>query len=105
MVLLAGLLEVGAASAEPLDHFATTDDIGVNKVPHLGESHVLVIPHRTGETAFPAARLAELQDDATGYRARITGSHVFFTSSRHEEKLDFEVLLDRKTGDVIVTGR
>lgn len=49
--------------------------------------------------------LAELQDDAAGYRARITGSHVFFTNSRHEEKLDFEVLLDRKTGEVIVTGR
>lgn len=56
---------LGAATtplyAEPLDHFKTRDDIGINKVPHLGESHVLVIPTRVGESTFPAARLAQLQ--------------------------------------------
>ena len=50
-----------AAQAEPLDHFATTDDVGLNKVPHTGESHVLVVPHRSGKSEFPATRLADLQ--------------------------------------------
>lgn len=56
---------LGAATtplyAEPLDHFKTRDDIGINKVPHLGESHILVIPTRVGESTFPAARLTQLQ--------------------------------------------
>lgn len=62
---LVALALLGAATpplyAEPLDHFKTRDDIGINKVPHLGESHILVIPTRVGESTFPAARLADLQ--------------------------------------------
>ena len=58
-VLLAGSFVCGSttALAEPLDHFATTDDIGINKVPHLGESHVLVVPHRS--VTFPRRLLNE----------------------------------------------
>jgi hypothetical protein len=44
-----------------LDHLATTDDIGVNKVPHQGVSHILVIPSRVGTSTYPASELAELQ--------------------------------------------
>ena len=32
------------ARAYALDHLATTNDIGRNKVPHLGTSHILVVP-------------------------------------------------------------
>jgi len=49
------------ARGNAIDHLRTTDDIGENKIPHVGTSHVLVIPMRVGETAFPAARLAELR--------------------------------------------
>ena len=33
-----------ATRADFIDHLARTDDIGVLKVPHQGETHVLVIP-------------------------------------------------------------
>src|SRR5690349_10155369 len=46
--------------ANALDHLRTTDDIGINKVPHLGTSHILVIPMRVGEM-FPAGDLVMLQ--------------------------------------------
>lgn len=55
--LLAGM---PAAHANALDHLRTTDDIGENKVPHVGTSHILVVPSRVG-TTYPAAQLAELQ--------------------------------------------
>ncbi|MBW1878785.1 MAG: hypothetical protein JRJ84_10525 [Deltaproteobacteria bacterium] len=44
-----------------LDHLATTDDIGPNKVPHQGVSHILVIPSRVGVSSYPASELEELQ--------------------------------------------
>jgi MYXO-CTERM domain-containing protein len=49
------------AAAIPFDDLLTTDDIGRNKIPHLGTSHILVIPSRVGVTEFPATRWAELQ--------------------------------------------
>jgi len=54
------LLLPALASANALDHLRTTDDIGLNKVPHSGTSHVLVIPSRVGQ-AFPAGELATLR--------------------------------------------
>lgn len=48
--LLALLLTLlpSLAGANALDHLITTDDIGENKVPHLGTSSVLVIPMWVG---------------------------------------------------------
>ena len=40
-----------------LDHLRTTDDIGPNKVPNAGVSHILVIPTRVGIEVFPRERL------------------------------------------------
>lgn len=51
----------GVAAAFPLDHLRTTDDIGLNKVPHLGTSHVLVIPVRVGVRNISLGELSELQ--------------------------------------------
>jgi hypothetical protein len=48
------------ARADAIDHLQTRDDIGLNKIPHRGESHILVIPMRSGVTSFPADRLALL---------------------------------------------
>jgi hypothetical protein len=59
LLLLLLLLPAGAA-ADALDHLQTRDDIGLNKIPHRGESHILVIPMRSGVAAFPADRLATL---------------------------------------------
>ena len=49
-----------------------------------------------------------LQEEKSGpaeYRAHFTGAHVYFTNRRNEEALDFEVILDRKTGAVRVESR
>jgi len=52
----------GHASAYPLDHLADKDDIGLNKVPNRGVSHILVIPSRVGTDTFPPGRWASLQE-------------------------------------------
>lgn len=44
---LAAGLPSGPAAAHAVDHLRTTDDIGPNKVPHRGQSPVLVIVHRS----------------------------------------------------------
>ncbi len=48
-------------SAHALDHLRTKNDIGPNKVPHLGTSHILVVPTRVGVDEFPADRWEELE--------------------------------------------
>ena len=60
-VLFVALLGIAAdASATPYDDLLTQDDIGPNKIPHLGTSRILVIPSRVGTTVFPAGRWAQL---------------------------------------------
>lgn len=49
------------AEARALDHLLSTDDIGLNKIPHEGTSNILVIPVHVGEGGFPAGELAEVQ--------------------------------------------
>jgi len=49
-----------------------------------------------------------LQQEKLGpkeYRAHFTGSHVYFTNRRHEEPLDFDVLLDLESGLLRVEAR
>ncbi len=56
------LVAPAASSAHAIDHLQDKTDIGRNKVPHEGTSHILVIPSRTGSTTFPMARWQALQD-------------------------------------------
>ena len=60
MLIVALLNLASVASAVPYDDLLTKDDIGPNKIPHLGTSRILVIPSRVGTTAFPAGRWAQL---------------------------------------------
>ncbi len=48
------LLVASTAFANALDHLRTQDDIGLNKVPHLGQSRILVIASRVGRDLTPA---------------------------------------------------
>lgn len=59
--LLSSLVVPALAGANALDHLKTTDDIGRNKIPHLGTSHILVVPTRVGTPVFPATHLAQLR--------------------------------------------
>lgn len=63
---LAALLVVSlapvTASAHAIDHLQDKTDVGRNKVPHKGTSHILVIPSRTGFATFPQNRWQELQE-------------------------------------------
>src|SRR5262249_3916878 len=47
------LLAPGLAQAAFIDHFATGDDIGLDKAPHLGTSSILVIPVIVDEDDLP----------------------------------------------------
>lgn len=60
-VALPSALTDNVAHAHALDHLRTTDDIGVNKIPNKGTSHILVIPAWVGEEAYPAEKLTELK--------------------------------------------
>ncbi len=55
-----------AARGHALDHLRTTDDIGINKIPNKGTSHILVIPVHVGPGAFPADQLSELKTTFAG---------------------------------------
>lgn len=43
-------------------------------------------------------------DSPDGYRASFRGSHIYFTNSRNEDKLDFSITIDRKTGTISLLG-
>jgi len=60
------LLVASSAFGNALDHLRTQDDIGVNKVPHLGTSRILVIASRVGRDLTPAEwdRLRDTYDPA-----------------------------------------
>ena len=49
------------AHGHALDHLRTTDDIGINKIPNKGTSHILVVPVHIGPGGFPADQLSELK--------------------------------------------
>lgn len=38
------------------------------------------------------------------YKARFTGRHIYYTSKREEQKLDFVIRIDRKTGELTLLG-
>ena len=60
-LLFAGLMAPCSAAGYALDHLRTTDDIGPDKVPHRGTSHILVVPMRVGMNRFPVMRLDALR--------------------------------------------
>ena len=51
---------IAMTAAAPLDNFVVRDDIGPNKIPHLGTSHILVIPVVATATWDP--QLVQMQD-------------------------------------------
>ena len=53
-------LLIAMTTAAPLDNFVVRDDIGPNKIPHLGTSHILVIPVVATATWDP--QLVQMQD-------------------------------------------
>ncbi len=73
-----------SAGAIALDHLQTTNDIGINKVPHRGTSKVLVIPMRVQQelTAFEQEELDTVFNPAGGpgtfrgfYQAQSLGAY------------------------------
>ena len=71
--MLLGLLTPQAARANAFDHLRTTDDIGLNKIPHMGVSHILVIPSRVKTLTFPKSR----HDKMKAFFARAGGPGTF----------------------------
>jgi hypothetical protein len=49
--------------------------------------------------------LVEEEDSAERWRARVDGTHVYYTSSRHESPVRFTFELDKKSGRLDVIGR
>ncbi len=47
----------------------------------------------------------EEEDGPARYRAGFSGSHIYFTNERNEDRLSFFVDLDKKSGEISVTGR
>ena len=60
VALTASLSSSQAARADYIDHFATSEDIGLLKVPHLGETRVLVLPVIIDDLSFEQGNEAEL---------------------------------------------
>ena len=60
------MLIATSAFGNALDHLRTQDDIGLNKVPHFGQSRILVIVSRVGRDVTPAEwqRLQTVYDPA-----------------------------------------
>lgn len=38
------------------------------------------------------------------YKASFRGTHIYFTNTRNEDKLDFSITIDRKTGAIVLLG-
>lgn len=49
--------------------------------------------------------LTEEKDAPGSYVVRVTGTHVYFTNRRNEGSLDFEVRVDKQSGELSVVGR
>jgi MYXO-CTERM domain-containing protein len=62
LLLLASIaLTASPGAAWPLDHLYSKDDIGQNKIPNVGTSHILVVPVNVGPIPFPPGQLTGLQ--------------------------------------------
>lgn len=46
----------------------------------------------------------EQNNTKDAFTAVFTGSHVYFTNDRNEDSFAFSILIDKKTGDISVTG-
>ncbi len=79
----AGVVKSAALRAEPrrLALFLVASQL-VQTLAHV-ESRVCLATERNG---------------ADEYRAHFTGSHVYFTNKRHEAPLEFELVLDKRSG-------
>lgn len=45
------------------------------------------------------------EDDSPGiYKASFRGTHTYFTNTRNEDKLDFSITINRKTGAIVLLG-
>lgn len=56
-----------SAAADFIDHFATSDDVGLLKVPHLGEIHIVVIPVVIDDLPFAQDTEAAFLDEVTAF--------------------------------------
>lgn len=45
------------------------------------------------------------EDSAESYSAHYKGKHIYFTSCRNEEALDFKITIDKKTGEMFVEAK
>lgn len=59
--VLGAALASSPSHAHAIDHLQDKSDVGRNKVPHRGTSHILVIPSKTGSATFPQERWQALQ--------------------------------------------
>ncbi len=48
--------------------------------------------------------LVSEDDSPDAYRASFRGTHIYFTNTRNEDKLDFSITIDRKTGTISLLG-
>jgi len=48
--------------------------------------------------------LVSENDSPDAYKASFRGSHIYFTNRRNEDKLDFSITIDRKTGTISLLG-
>ncbi len=66
----------------------------------------LLVSHLLRTVAHVEATVTCAEEGVTDgvFRSRWTGSHVYFTSSRHEGLLDFAVEVELSTGAVSVRG-
>jgi hypothetical protein len=61
LAIFAVVVVGGAARGDALDHLNTKDDIGINKIPHRGTSHILVIVERIAANSLSQTRWAQMQ--------------------------------------------
>ena len=76
LLLLGALSFPRAAQAGFIDHLAVTNDIGPNKVPHLGRSRILVIPvtfNARSRAAIDPARITRFFSDSDPSRFSFPG--------------------------------
>jgi hypothetical protein len=48
--------------------------------------------------------LVSQNDSQDAYKASFRGSHIYFTNSRNEDKLDFSISIEKKTGTISLLG-
>ncbi len=48
--------------------------------------------------------LVSEDDSPDAYRASFRGTHIYFTNARNEDKLDFSIIIEKKTGAISLLG-